>query len=53
VTKTDQLRHFAFLLKVPRLHHEYLAKYGIDDFIKTVAHIAKENQALKGHLLGM
>jgi hypothetical protein len=41
------LRHFAFLLKVPRLHHEYLAKHGIDEFVKTVTCIAKENQALK------
>ena len=41
--KTNQLRHFAFLLKVPRLHHAYLTKHGIDDFVRTVMRIVKEN----------
>jgi len=31
--KTEQLRQFAFLLKTPRLHHEYIRRNGVDPFI--------------------
>ena len=31
--KTDLLRQFAFVLKVPRLHHEYIERNGVDPFI--------------------
>ena len=32
--KTELLRQFAFVLKTPRLHHEYLEMNGVDPFIK-------------------
>ena len=45
--KTDLLRQFAFVLKTPRLHHEYIERNGIDPFIQKFTRLISENQALK------
>ena len=36
---------------MPRIHHKYLQQNGIDDFIRSVTRIVRENQELKSHLL--
>ena len=47
VEKTNMLRKFAFVLKVPRMHHEYIERNGVDPFIEKFTKIISENQALK------
>ena len=48
--KTNLLRKFAFVLRVPRLHHEYIERNGIDPFIDNFTKIISENQALKAEI---
>ena len=48
--KTNLLRQFAFVLKTPRLHHEYIERFGVDPFIDKFTQIISENQALKDEL---
>ena len=48
--KTDLLRQFAFVLKVPRLHHEYIERNGIDPFIAKFTQLISENKSLKDEL---
>lgn len=45
--KTSMLRNFAFVLKVPRMHHEYIERNGVDHFIEKFTQILAENKALK------
>ena len=49
--KTDLLRQFAFVLKVPRMHHEYIERNGIDPFIERFTKLISENQALKDEMI--
>jgi len=44
------LRKFAFVLKVPRLHHEYIERNGVDQFIQKFTKIISENEALKAEM---
>ena len=44
--KTQQLRKFAFLLRVPRLHHEYIERYGVDPFIENFTAVLAEKKAV-------
>ena len=48
--KTNLLRQFAFVLKTPRLHHEYIERNGIDPFIEKFTKIIAENKALKNEM---
>ena len=48
--KTDLLRQFAFVLKVPRMHHEYIQRNGIDPFIEKFTQLISENATLKKEL---
>ena len=48
--KTNLLRQFAFVLKTPRLFHEYLERNGVDPFIAKFTQVLSENQALKDEL---
>jgi len=48
--KTNLLRRFAFVLKVPRMHHEYLERNGVDPFIEKFTKLISENKALKDEL---
>lgn len=48
--KTDHLRKFAFILKVPRMHHEYIERNGVDPFITQFTKLIAENQALKNEM---
>ena len=41
--KTNLLRQFAFVLKTPRLHHEYIERNGIDPFIQKFTKLISEN----------
>ena len=48
--KTNLLRQFAFVLKTPKLHHEYIERNGIDPFIEKFTKIIAENKALKNEM---
>lgn len=48
--KTNLLRQFAFVLKTPRLHHEYIERNGVDPFIEKFTKLISENQALKNEM---
>ena len=50
VDKTNLLRQFAFVLKVPRMHQEYIERNGIDPFIEKFTQIISENKALSDEL---
>ena len=45
--KTNLLRQFAFVLKTPRMHHEYIERNGVDPFIEKFTKLMSENKALK------
>lgn len=51
VQKTELLRQFAFILKTPRIHHEYIERYGVDPFIEKFTQIISENKALKNEMV--
>lgn len=44
--KAELLRKFAFLLKTPRMHHEYIKRNGIDPFITKFTALLAENKTL-------
>ena len=48
--KTDLLRQFAFILKVPRMHHEYIQRNGVDPFITKFTQLISENETLRKEL---
>jgi hypothetical protein len=43
----NKLRKFATLLRIPRLHHEYIEKNGILDFIEYSQDIIRKEHNLK------
>ena len=48
--KTNLLRAFAFVLKTPRLHQEYIERNGIDPYIEKFTKLISENQALRNEM---
>ena len=40
-----QMKQIATLLRIPRAHHSYIAKYGAYDFIEKCEHIVANNDA--------
>ena len=48
--KTNLLRQFAFILKTPRMHHEYIERNGIDPFIAKFTKLLSENKVLKDEM---
>lgn len=48
--KTNLLRTFAFVLKVPRMHHEYIERNGVDPFVDQFTKVLAENKALKDEM---
>ena len=41
------LRKFAFLLKTPRMHFEYIKLHGVDPFIDKFTKLLAENKTLQ------
>ena len=39
------MKQIATLLRIPRAHHSYIAKYGAYDFIEKCEHIVANNDA--------
>ena len=42
--KTERLRKAEFILRVPRMHHNYIKKYGVNEFIEKFNAILSEYQ---------
>jgi hypothetical protein len=42
--KTERLRKAEFILRVPRMHHEFINKYGVNEFIEKFNAIISEYQ---------
>lgn len=45
--KTEKLRKFATMLRVPRLHFEYIGKHGFNEFVDYCEDIVKRERALQ------
>lgn len=44
--KTEQMRKMQFIMKVPRLRDEYIARNGVDPFIEKFTTVVAEHQAV-------
>lgn len=45
--KDEKLRKFATILRVPRLHFEYIDKHGVDEFVKYAEDIVRRERAMQ------
>jgi hypothetical protein len=41
-----KLRKFATIIKIPRLHFEYIEKYGVNEFVTYCEDIVKRERSL-------
>lgn len=42
--KTEQMRKAEFMLKIPRLHDDYIHRYGVDPFVDKMTEIVSDHK---------
>ena len=43
---TEKLKKFATIIRIPRLHFEYIEKYGVNEFVTYCEDIVRRERAL-------
>ena len=44
--QAEKLKHFATMLRIPRLHFDYIEKHGVDEFVDYCEDIVKRERIM-------